>query len=161
MYKEQLLAGVDALDSEEADNAGALTHEVGQEGESEVLVDLMSCSGRSKFSLLAWMGASNGQGRGFPRGARDPFGQLPSGVPHVPRRRISCSRQSTDRTQRTPHNLLDEFRWARAFRHCRGSADLLASAYLMRLAGCPLRPERDRVHRVTGAGRHERSSDQR
>jgi hypothetical protein len=36
------------------------------------------------------------------RGARDPFGQFSSGVPHVSRRFISCSRQSTDRTQRTP-----------------------------------------------------------
>ena len=35
----------------------------------------------------------------------------------------------TDRTQRTPHNLLDEFRWARAFRRCRCCVDLLAITY--------------------------------
>jgi hypothetical protein len=58
------------------------------------------------------------------------FGQFSSGVPHVSRRFISCSRQSTDRTQRTPHNLLDEFRWGRAFRRCRCRVDLLAIAYL-------------------------------
>jgi hypothetical protein len=66
----------------------------------------------------------------FSSGARDPFGQFSSGVPHVSRRFISCSRQSTDRTQRPPHNLLDEFRWARAFRRCRCRVDLLAIAYL-------------------------------
>ena len=32
--------------------------------------------------------------------------------------------------ERTPHNLLDEFRWARAFRRCRCRVDLLAIAYL-------------------------------
>jgi hypothetical protein len=71
----------------------------------------------------------------FPSGARDPFGQFSSGVPHVSRRFISCSRQSTDRTQRTPHNLLDEFRWARAFRRCRCRVDLLAIAYLSHQLG--------------------------
>ena len=50
-------------------------------------------------------------------------------------RRYFCSRQSTDRTQRTPHNLLDEFRWARAFRRCRCRVDLLAIAYLSHQPG--------------------------
>ena len=53
LYKEQLLASLDALISEEVDDAAALTHEVWQQGESEILDDLISCSGRPKFSLLA------------------------------------------------------------------------------------------------------------
>src|SRR5260370_30055309 len=79
-------------------------------------------------------GANNGQGLAFPRWARDPFGRFSSDVPNVSRRFISCSRQSTDRTQRTPHNLLDEFRWSRAFRRRRCRVGLLAIAYLKRLA---------------------------
>jgi len=57
-------------------------------------------------------------------------GQFPSGVPNVSRRFISGSRQSTDRAQPTSYNLLDEFRWARAFRSCQRRVDLLAVAYL-------------------------------
>jgi hypothetical protein len=88
--------------------------------------------------LLAQIGASNGQGHAFPRRALDPFGHIPSGVPNVSRRFISCSRQSTDRTQHTPHNLLDEFRCPRAFRRGRCRVDLLAIAYLsdLRDVGC-------------------------
>ena len=44
---------MDALASEEADDAAALTHKVRQQGESEVLDELMSCSGTPKFSLSA------------------------------------------------------------------------------------------------------------
>lgn len=78
----------------------------------------------------------NGQGPAFPRRARDPFGQLPSGVPDVSRWFISGARQSTDPTQRTPHNLLDEFVWASAFRRCRCRVDLLAIAYLSDFGDC-------------------------
>ena len=42
--------------------------------------------------------------------------------------------KSTDRAQCTSYNLLDEFRWARAFRCCRRRVDLLAVAYLRRSA---------------------------
>jgi hypothetical protein len=38
--------------------------------------------------------------------------------------------QSADRTQRTPRNLLDEFRWSRAYRRRWCRVDLLAIAYL-------------------------------
>jgi hypothetical protein len=56
MYKEQLLASLDALASEEADDAAALTHEVRQQGESQVLDDLMSCSGTPKFACWLRLG---------------------------------------------------------------------------------------------------------
>src|SRR6478735_8148906 len=85
-------------------------------------------------------GANDGQGLAFPRRAHDRLGQLSSDVPDVSRRFVSCSRQSAYRTQRTPHNLLDEFRWSRALRRRRCGVDLLAIACLMRLARCPLRP---------------------
>ena len=38
--------------------------------------------------------------------------------------------RAPDLTQRTPHNLLDEFRWSRDFWRCRCRVDLLAIAYL-------------------------------
>src|SRR4051794_35483663 len=93
------------------------------------------------------MGASNGQGLASPLGARDPLGRFPPSVPNVSRRFISCSRQSTDRTQRTPDNLLDEFRWARAFRRCRCRVDFLAIAYLSDLRDVRCEPDSDRVSR--------------
>ncbi len=90
---------------------------------------------RQRSALPSYGGNDLGWGEqwlclAFPRWARDRFGRFPSGIPNVSRRFISCSRQSTDHTQCTPHNLLDEFRWARAFRHCRCRLDLLATAYL-------------------------------
>src|SRR6266404_1558012 len=58
---------------------------------------------------------------------------------------ISCSRQSADSTRRTPHNLLDKFSWARAFRRCRCRVDLLAIAYLTRLLDVRCDPDSDQV----------------
>ena len=74
--------------------------------------------GRTMVKVLLFLGGSRS------------LGWFPSGVPNVSRRFISCSRQSTDRTQCTSYNPLDEFRWAHAFRCCRRGVDLLAVAYL-------------------------------
>jgi len=52
LNKEQLLASLDALVSEEADDAAALTHEARQQQEAEVMVDLLAVE--RDESALVW-----------------------------------------------------------------------------------------------------------